>query len=306
MRILRKNGDVKGKEKVMRYVGDIYRPPSEAYSLLVQVTIGCSHNKCTFCNMFKDKRFKVRKSEEVLEDLAWARSHYSKVGRMFLCDGDALCLATGKLLVILDYIRDNFPECERVTLYGRATDVLRKTPDELKTLREHGVSMVYLGAESGSEKVLEIINKGETREQLIDAVHRLEDSGIKASVTFISGLGGPDLWEEHAAETGRMISEMNASYVSLLTLMLQPPAPMYDDFKAGRFTPLSAEEVLAETCLMLKHAKPAKPCVFRSNHASNYVSLRGNLPADNENMIKSLKRCMEDRGLLKDERFRML
>ena len=290
----------------MRYVGDIYRPPSEAYSLLVQVTIGCSHNKCTFCNMFKEKQFKVRNPEEVLEDLAWARSHYSRVERIFLCDGDALCLANHKLIRILDYIRENFPECGRVTTYGRATDALRKTDEELRDLREHGMTMVYLGAESGSAKVLEMVNKGETREQLIQGVKRLENAGIKTSVTFISGLAGPDMWEEHAIETGKMIAEMNASYVSLLTLMLQPPAPMLEDYRSGKFKLLSPEEVLAETCLMLKYAKPSKPCVFRSNHASNYVSLRGNLPADNENMIASLKRCMEDRGLLKDERFRML
>ena len=290
----------------MRYVGDIYRPPSEAYSLLVQVTIGCSHNKCTFCNMFKEKQFKVRNPEEVLEDLAWARSHYSRVERIFLCDGDALCLANHKLIRILDYIRENFPECGRVTTYGRATDALRKTDEELRELREHGMTMVYLGAESGSARVLEMVNKGETREQLIQGVKRLENAGIKTSVTFISGLAGPDMWEEHAIETGKMIAEMNASYVSLLTLMLQPPAPMLEDYRSGKFKLLSPEEVLAETCLMLKHAEPTKTCVFRSNHASNYVSLRGNLPADNENMIASLKRCMEDRGLLKDERFRML
>ena len=290
----------------MRYVGDIYRPPSEAYSLLVQVTIGCSHNKCTFCNMFKEKQFKVRNPEEVLEDLAWARSHYSRVERIFLCDGDALCLANHKLIRILDYIRENFPECGRVTTYGRATDALRKTDEELRELREHGMTMVYLGAESGSARVLEMVNKGETREQLIQGVKRLENAGIKTSVTFISGLAGPDMWEEHAIETGKMIAEMNASYVSLLTLMLQPPAPMLEDYRSGKFKLLSPEEVLAETCLMLKYAKPSKPCVFRSNHAYNYVSLRGNLPADNENMIASLKRCMEDRGLLKDERFRML
>ena len=290
----------------MRYVGDIYRPPSEAYSLLVQVTIGCSHNKCTFCNMFKEKQFKVRNPEEVLEDLAWARSHYSRVERIFLCDGDALCLANHKLIRILDYIRENFPECGRVTTYGRATDALRKTDEELRELREHGMTMVYLGAESGSARVLEMVNKGETREQLIQGVKRLENAGIKTSVTFISGLAGPDMWEEHAIETGKMIAEINASYVSLLTLMLQPPAPMLEDYRSGKFKLLSPEEVLAETCLMLKYAKPSKPCVFRSNHASNYVSLGGNLPADNENMIASLKRCMEDRGLLKDERFRML
>lgn len=290
----------------MRYIGDIYRPPSEAYSLLVQVTIGCSHNKCTFCNMYKAKQFKVRKPEEVLEDLAWARSHYNRVERIFLCDGDALCLANHKLLVILDYIKEHFPECERVTTYGRATDVIRKTDEELRELKEHGLQMVYIGAESGSQKILDKVNKGETREELIEGVQRLEKAGIKTSVTFISGLAGPDDWEEHAIETGKMIAEMNASYVSLLTLMLQPPAPLLDDYQQGKFKLLSPEEVLAETCLMLQYARPSKPCVFRSNHASNYVSLRGNLPMDNEAMIKSLKRCMEDRGLLKDERFRML
>lgn len=290
----------------MRYIGDIYRPPSEAYSLLVQVTIGCSHNKCTFCNMYKAKQFKVRKPEEVLEDLAWARSHYNRVERIFLCDGDALCLANHKLLVILDYIKEHFPECERVTTYGRATDVIRKTDEELRELKEHGLEMVYIGAESGSQKILDKVNKGETREELIEGVQRLEKAGIKTSVTFISGLAGPDDWEGHAIETGKMIAEMNASYVSLLTLMLQPPAPLLDDYREGKFKLLTAEEVLAETCLMLQYARPSKPCVFRSNHASNYVSLRGNLPMDNESMIASLKRCMKDRGLLKDERFRML
>ena len=290
----------------MRYVGDIYRPPSEAYSLLVQVTIGCSHNKCTFCNMYKAKQFKVRKPEEVLEDLAWARSHYNRVERIFLCDGDALCLADHKRLVILDYIMENFPECARVTTYGRATDVIRKTDEELRELKDHGLEMVYIGAESGSQKILDKVNKGETREELIEGVQRLEKAGIKTSVTFISGLAGPEDWEEHAIETGKMIAEMNASYVSLLTLMLQPPAPLLEDYQQGKFKLLSPEEVLAETCLMLQYARPSKPCVSRSNHASNYVSLRGNLPMDNESMIASLKRCMENRGLLKDERFRML
>ena len=290
----------------MRYVGDIYRPPSEAYSLLVQVTIGCSHNKCTFCNMYKQKQFKVRPMEEVLEDLAWARQHYQRVQRIFLCDGDALCLANHKLITILDYIKQNFPECERVTTYGRATAALAKTDEELRELKEHGLTMVYIGAESGSQKVLDMVKKGETREELIEGTKKLEAAGIQTSVTFISGLAGTELWEEHAIETGKMITEMNASYVSLLTLMLQSPAPMLDDWAAGRFNKLSAEEVLAETCLMLQHANPTKSCVFRSNHASNYVSLRGNLPEDKEHMLGLLKRCMEDRGLLKDERFRML
>lgn len=290
----------------MRYVGDIYRPPSEAYSLLLQVTIGCSHNKCTFCNMFKAKQFKVRKIEEVLEDLEWARAQYRVVDKIFLCDGDALCLANHKLITILEFIQKHFPECERVSTYGRASDIMRKTDAELRQLREHGLEMIYIGAESGSQKVLDMVKKGETCEELIEAVNRIEAVGIKASVTFISGLAGPELWEEHAVQTGIMISKMNASYVGLLTLMLEPPAPMLDDYRQGKFKFLTPEEVLAETCLMLKYARPTKPCIFRSNHASNYVSLRGNLPEDNDAMIASLKRCMEDKGLLKDERFRML
>lgn len=290
----------------MRYEGDIYRPPSEAYSLLIQVTIGCSHNKCTFCSMFKDKRFRVRDVKEVIEDLEMARRTYRKVERIFLCDGDALCLSTEKLLVILNKIRELFPECQRVSVYGSAKDVLRKAPEEMVTLRDAGIGMIYLGAESGSQKVLDAVCKGVTREQMIESVRKIEDAGIPASVTFISGLAGKEGWEEHAIETGTMISEMNASYVGLLTLMLDFRAPITGQIDRGELTLLSGEEVVAETYLLLKHANPTRPCVFRSNHASNYVSLRGNLPADKPRMMEQLQRAMEDTGLLKDERFRML
>lgn len=290
----------------MRYEGDIYRPPSEAYSLLIQVTIGCSHNKCTFCSMFKDKKFRVRNVDEVMEDLEMARKTYRRVDRIFLCDGDALCLANYKLVAILDKIKELFPECQRVSVYGSAKDVLRKTPEELKELYDKGIEMIYLGAESGSAKVLEAINKGVTPEQLIEAVHKIEASGIKASVTFISGLAGKAGWQEHAVETGKMITEMNASYVGLLTLMLDPRAPITEQIRSGELELLSGEEVVAETYLMLKHANPTKPCVFRSNHASNYVSLRGDLPRDKEIMLSKLKLAMENTGMLKDERFRAL
>ena len=290
----------------MRYIGDIYRPPSEAYSLLLQVTVGCSHNKCIFCNMYKLKQFRLRPMDEVLEDLEWARAAYRRVGRIFLCDGDALCLSNNKLLTVLDKISDLFPECERVTSYGRATDALRKTDEELQELKAHGLTMVYLGAESGSDKVLERMNKGETRQQIIEGVQKLERNGIKTSVTFISGLGGPELMEEHAIESGKMIAEMNASYVSFLTLMIQYPAPLLEDYQNGKFKLLSPAEVLRESALMLDYARPSKPCVFRSNHASNYVSLKGDLPRDNDRMIAALKRAMEDPELVKDERFRRL
>lgn len=256
--------------------------------------------------MFKDKRFRVRDVKEVLEDLEMARRTYRRVERIFLCDGDALCLANSKMMVILEKIRELFPECQRVSVYGSAKDVLRKTHEELVQLRENGIEMIYLGAESGSARVLEAVNKGVTPQQLIEAVHKIEDSGIKASVTFISGLAGKAGWEDHAIETGKMISEMNASYVGLLTLMLDHRAPITGQIERGELELLSGEEVVAETYLMLKHANPTKPCVFRSNHASNYVSLRGDLPRDKEMMMAKLKMAMENTGMLKDERFRAL
>lgn len=291
---------------MIKYVGDVYRPPSEAYSLIVQATIGCTHNKCSFCKMFKEKRFQTRPTEDIIADFAWARKRYRSVPRIFLADANALCLKTDKLMPILTYIEETFPECERVTIYGRASDILRKTEDELRQLREHGLTMVYIGAESGSDKVLEMCRKGETRQQLIDAVKRIEKVGIKASVTFISGLAGKDGWEDHAIQTGTMITEMNASYVSLLTLLVDPQAPMYEDIQSGRLKLLTPQEVLAETHLMLENANPEKTCIFRSNHASNYLSLKGDLPQDRDRFLAQIEAAMKNAGMLKDERFRLL
>lgn len=290
----------------MRYEGSIYRPPSEAYSLLIQVTIGCSHNTCTFCTMFKDKKFRVRPIEEVFEDLEMARRAYPVVEKIFLCDGDALCLSNEKLMRILTRISEIFPECKRVSVYGTARDINRKSDAELKQLLDAGMEMIYMGAESGSQKVLDKIHKDVTVQEQIDAVKKAENVGIKTSVTFISGLAGLEGWEDHAIATGKMITEMNASYASLLTLMLDPAAPIMKDIQSGKMTLLTPEQVVGETYLLLEHAMPKKSCVFRSNHASNYISLRGNLPEDRQRMLAQLKVAMENTGLLKDERFRML
>jgi len=290
----------------MRYEGSIYRPPSEAHSLLIQATIGCAHNKCTFCTMFRDKSFRVRPLSEVLEDLQTARKTYRNVDKIFLCDGDALCLSTATLLSILERIRQLFPECQRVSLYGSPQDVIRKTLEDLKLLREAGLEMIYIGAESGNPEVLNRICKGATREEIILAVQKIEEAGIMASVTFISGIGGQELWQKHAIDTGTMISEMQPSYVGLLTLMTEPQAPLFTDIREGRFQLLSGEEVLAETLLMLENINVSKTCVFRSNHASNYLSLKGDLPQDKDKMMAQLRAAMKNTGMLKDERFRML
>lgn len=291
----------------MRYEGNIYRPPSEARSLIVQVTIGCAHNDCTFCSMYKDKTFRVREAEEVIEDLEGAAKFYgSIIRRIFLADGDALCLSNDKLLHILNNINRLFPDLERTSVYGAPHDVLRKSHEELVELREAGIGIIYIGAESGNEEVLKNVKKGASRQEIIDSVKMIEEAGIEASVTFISGLGGQTMWKEHAIDTGTMISEMQPSYVGLLTLMLEPLAPLTRDVKEGKFKILTPEQVVAETYLMLKNINVNKNCVFRSNHASNYLSLKGDLPVDKERMLGQLEHAMKNTDILKDERFRLL
>jgi radical SAM superfamily enzyme YgiQ (UPF0313 family) len=290
----------------MRYEGNIYRPPSEAYSLIVQVTIGCAHNDCTFCSMFKDKKFRVRSPKDVLEDLENARRTYKTIGRIFLADGDALVLNNETLLTILGRIKVLFPECERVSVYGSPQDVLRKTPMELEELREAGVGMIYIGAESGSDEVLKAIKKGATAAEITDAIIKIEAAGIPASVTFISGIAGAEGWQEHAVATGRMISEAGPSYVGLLTLMVEQNAPLFHDIESGRFKLLSPAGVIDETLLMLENTIVTKDCVFRSNHASNYLSLKGTLPGDRERLLQQLEKARGHDELLKDERLRML
>ncbi len=290
----------------MRYEGMIYRPPSEAYSYLLQVTVGCSHNKCTFCSMYKEKQFHLRKMEEIFEDIELARKYYRHIEKIFLCDGDALCLSTDKLMAILEKIAETFPECKRVGVYASAKDVLRKTDEELGRLRDAGIKIMYLGAESGSDKVLKAVNKGVTAEELIDAVRKIEANGIMASVTFISGLGGKELKEEHAIETGKMISAMEPTYASLLTLMLEPGAPMREDVLEGRFDLLTPEEVMEEALLLMENINVTKKCVFRSNHASNYLALAGDLPRDKDMMLAQIKKAMEDTGMLRGEWLRRL
>ncbi|GMO47025.1 MAG: radical SAM protein [Treponemataceae bacterium] len=290
----------------MRYEGNIFRPPSEAYSLIAQVTIGCSHNGCTFCEMYKDKQFRVRDEDEVMRDFEEARRDYRYIRRVFLADGDALVLSTEKLIRILDKISSLFPECERTAIYGSPRDVLAKTPEELAELRKHGIGIIYIGAESGSDKVLTAINKGASRAEIAAAIRRIEDCGIAASVTFISGIGGIDDSEEHAIACGTMITETSPSYVGLLTLRIYPGTPLYEDARAGRFHQLAPADTLKEMLVLLEHAAPQKICVFRSNHASNYVAVNGTLPRDKDAMTAALRNIIQSNVPFREQLFRPL
>lgn len=289
----------------MRYEGSIYRPPSEAMSLIVQVTIGCAHNKCTFCSMFKDKKFRVRDVAEVKEDLAEARRMYGYIEKIFLADGDALCLSMPKLEDIIGYINELFTETKSINIYASPKDVLAKSQQDLERLHALGVKILYIGAESGNDKILKNIKKGATRDEIIEAVRKTESSGIKASVTFIQGLGGEAMYREHAIDTGTMISAMEPSFVGLLTLMLDDAAEITADIREGRLKLLSPMQVCEETLLMLENINLTKECIFRSNHASNYVPLAGTLPQDKKKMMKLLVRAMKTEGF-KPEGLRML
>jgi len=294
------------QEGIMRYEGDIYRPPSEAYSLIIQATIGCTHNACTFCESFKAKKFRLKPYEAVLEDLQEARRYYRRVERVFFADGDALCMTAEKFLRLLGAVRELFPECERVGVYGRASNILSKSAGELEQLRDAGLGIVYIGAESGSDEVLRRVNKGESTGQIIESVQKAENAGIQTSVTFILGLGSTELMAEHAAKTGEMISAMGASYVGLLTLLLSPAAPLYSDTLTGKFTLLSPLETVDELEIILEHTNCEKETILRSNHASNWLVLKGTLPHDKERMLSQIRAAKTDSSVLRSGKHRRL
>ena len=277
----------------MRYEGSLYRPPSEAYSYILQVTIGCSHNRCTFCNMYMEKQFRVRPLDDVLEDLVMARRAYRKVQRMFLADGDALIVKTSELRAILGTIKNLFPECERVTSYASARDLLLKTPEELEELHALGLDMIYLGLESGSEKVLKDINKGVTVEETVEGALKAKAAGIKLSVTEITGLAGQDGMEEHALLSARALSRMNPEYIGLMTLTLRRGTKMTADWEAGRFKRLTPRQYLEEQRILIANLD-SEGSVLRSNHISNYVQLRGTMNRDRDRMLAALDGALQD------------
>ena len=289
----------------MRYEGTVYRPPSEAHSLIIQVTIGCSHNTCTFCTMYKDKKFRIRSKEEIFMDLDEMSSAYGELPlRIFLADGDALVLKTRDLLDILSFIRVKFPFCERVTAYATARDILRKTDEELQALKKEGLSMVYVGAESGDPVILAHVKKDVTVKEMIQAADKLKKCGIQLSLTLISGLGGKERLREHALESARLVSAMKPEYLGFLTLMLEKGAPILEEIQAGQLTLLSPDAVMEEMKLFLTHVD-SDGTVFRANHASNYLALKGTLNGDIPAMLAQVEEA-EKKQKYKSERYRML
>ena len=291
-------------EMTVRYKGKVYRPPSEAYSLIIQVTYGCSHNRCAFCDMYDDKHFAMRPMEEIREDFELARRVYRRVERVFLADGDALMRKTDDLVQILGLVYGLFPECQRVTCYASPTSLQIKSEEELRLLREKGLKMVYMGLESGCDAVLERMDKGHTAAQIIAAGQKARRSGLQLSVTAISGLGSRELWREHAVETAQAFNAMNPEYIGLLTLMVEPGTPLEKWVREGSFYVLKPVEVMQEMELFLQHID-SPGSVFRMNHASNYLTLKGTLNQDRERLLQQVRQGLAGRGL-KDEFLRGL
>ena len=289
----------------MRYYGAVYRPPSEAYSLIVQVTYGCSHNTCAFCSMYKAKRFAVRPLEEVLEDFRMARRTYRRGDKVFLADGDALVRKASELYTILDTVWELFPECQRVTSYASPASIRIRTDEELRTLREKGLTMVYMGLESGCDEVLKRMNKGHGAAEIVEMGRKVRQNGIALSVTAITGLGGPELLERHAVETAEAFNAMNPEYIGMLTLMVEPETPLYDWVRDGSFRLLTQPQVLRETRLLVEQLD-SPGSVFRMNHASNYLVLKGTLNQDKAAMLRTIDAAEHDMSRLRPEEWRGL
>ncbi len=289
----------------MTYEGNIFRPPSEAYSLLIQVTIGCSHNKCTFCSMYKDKKFKIRRLEDIKADLEECARKYQKYDRIFLCDGNALIMKTEDLVQILKWIKELFPNVERIGAYAQPKDILLKTTEELKTLYDLGLKILYVGLESGSDEVLNLVEKGVTKEQMIECAKILKPSGIKSSIMVITGLGGQEHWQSHAYETAEVLNQMQPDYLGLLALMVERNTKLYDDIKNGSFKLLTPKQIVVEMKEMVKGLE-LNNCLFSSIHASNYINLRGVLPGDKQRLLSELDFYLENERYYKPEGARLL
>jgi radical SAM superfamily enzyme YgiQ (UPF0313 family) len=291
----------------MRYTGNVVRPPSEAWSYILQITYGCSHNKCTFCSTYLDKPFRVRPIKEVMEDIEIAGSYVPHTRRVFLADGNALVLSTRRLIPILDALDKAFPNLERVGIYANAQDILCKSEEELTTLYRKKLGIIYMGLESGDEEILRHVKKGATAAEMIEAVRKAQAVGFKMSVIGILGLGERELSREHAIATGQVISAMDPAYFSLLTLMVVPGTELYRQYKADEFVLIEPLEMLEEMRVMIQHMEGLTRCVFRTNHASNYLPLAGTLPQDKERLLATLDRALaQGESVLRPESLRAL
>ncbi len=279
----------------MTYEGDIIRPPSEANSLLLQVTVGCSHNKCIFCPAYKSKKFRIKSLDEIQNDIFEA-SRYRFIEKVFLCDGDALIIPQERIVKILNLMGKHMKGIKRVGTYANAKSILRKSVDDLIQLREHGLRIAYLGIETGNDELLRKIKKGVTSEEMIQAGRRIKEAGIILSATIILGLGCIEKSIEHAFDTARILTEIDPDYASALTLMLVPGTPLYSDYISGNFVLPDKFGLLKELAIIIENSNFTN-CYFTSNHASNYLPIKASLPLEKRKTVNMIHNVIKSRDI---------
>lgn len=272
----------------------LYRPPSESHSLIFQVTLGCSFNKCSFCNMYRSKDYVERPIEEIFKEIELMAKYYPLTRRIFLADGDAMNLDNEKLIKIITKIRKDFRNVERISCYSMPKNLLQKSADELRSLKNAGLDMVYLGIESGNDKILKKVTKGATSETIVKSCKKAKDAGFILSCMVILGLGGRTYTTEHAKDTAEVISTISPDYVGALTLYMEPniEKEFYEKF-GEPFLPLEDNEVLVELCNLIGNINAKNKIIFRANHASNVYSIGGTLPDDKEEMLQKLDKLRD-------------
>ncbi|MEN6349833.1 MAG: radical SAM protein [Syntrophomonas sp.] len=292
----------------MRYEGRVFRPPSEARSYILQCTVGCSHNRCTFCSMYKDKKYRVRSLDEIKADIRMAKLYYGNLAKVFLADGDALAMDTGDLLEILHELYKAFPTLKHVGIYASPDSILKKELSELEVLKAAGLTIAYLGVETGDAGLLKEIRKGVTYDEMVEAGRKVRQAGILLSVTILLGLAGrTPKAVDHARETARILNDINPDYIGALTLMLEPMTELYRKMQKGEFELPGPFEILDELRLIIEGLE-LEGTEFRSNHASNYLPIKGRFPEDKKKILDLINQIIEknDRDYLRPEYLRAL
>ena len=292
---------------MIEYVTPFFRPPSEHKSFILQATVGCSHNKCTYCAMYRKEtqKFRVRPMGEIKEIIDAAAKNGLLERRVFIADGNALVLSTAKLMEIMDYLHEKAPDIERITMYANIGDILRKSIEDLTRLRENGLSMVYIGFESGDDIVLERIEKGANFAETVEASRKLKASGIMNSVMVLLGIGGKDRSKEHALATGKLLTECDPEYVGALSLQLRPGAPIYEQWQEGRFELPDKFQMIEELEIIVENTELSDG-YFYSNHISNYLPVRAKFPEEKNRVIEEIKEVLKtrDEALLRPDYYR--
>jgi radical SAM superfamily enzyme YgiQ (UPF0313 family) len=294
---------------MLNYIGTVIRPPSEHKSLLLQVTLSCSHNKCTFCPAYKDKQFKIFGEEKILQDILTVKPYSHMFKRVFLCDGDALVIPDKKFLNILKLINMHFPNLSRIGTYANARSVLLKSEKELKQYKENKLGIIYLGIESGDNNLLKQVKKCDTRERMIEACNLIKKAGIKLSVTILLGLAGnnKEAVESHILQTASLLNAIESDFISALTVIPVEGTEFYNKIRQGKLTVPNPFEITKELILLLENTN-LKNSVFTANHASNYVPIKIAGEKNKQKTIESLKNIVQtqDNSKIKPEFLRGL